>query len=144
MTSPKDDERAQFEEFLNRRRISTACRADGDYVHGAARDWWVVWQASRTARAAVQGEPGSQPEGVRLVPVGEILQWMKYHHRPAEPDIGMMHDDFDLYDMDTHECKDCIPVLIVRADPLAAPGKPIADHIADASTRNISGRNAKS
>ncbi|MBI2724627.1 MAG: hypothetical protein HYX42_00090 [Polaromonas sp.] len=68
MTSPKDDERAQFEEFLNRRRISTACRADGDYVHGAARDWWVVWQASRTASSAVQGAPNIDAQRKVTVP----------------------------------------------------------------------------
>ncbi len=62
-----------------------------------------------------QAEP-SVLDGIRAI----TLQRMKYHHRPAEPEIGMLHDDFDLYDIDTDECKDCVTVVIADESELLA------------------------
>lgn len=57
-----------------------------------------------------------QSEGAKTaLPEIAILARMKYRHRPAEPEIGVMEDDFDLYESDI-ECATCVDVLIVRAD----------------------------
>lgn len=108
-----------------------------------------AFEAGKSAIGVIQGVDSRSPEGVILkqgfnraqaalesaiaqsraqdapVAEGAILQRMKYHPRPAEPEIGMLHDDFDLYDMDI-ECANCIDVLIVRADALAASPTPPA------------------
>lgn len=68
-----------------------------------------VWRAML---AAAPQAPAAQP-----IPESAILARMKYHFRPADEDRD--EDDFDLYDADI-ECAECIPVLIVRADAVAA------------------------
>ena len=50
----------------------------------------------------------------RASQMGEVLHRMKYHPERAENGDEV---DWDLYPIDTDECKECFEVLIVRASP---------------------------
>lgn len=87
---------------------------DGSYKQPFTRAFWKAWQA------ALATQPQA-PQGA--VPESAILRRAKCHL--FEPD-DMHPADYEIFDSEAVACKDCIDVLIVRADAVkvAAPETP--------------------